>query len=278
MSIKIMSMVFDRYPASGGERLTALKLADHSRDDGTDVRPGYAYLAQQTRQTPRAVMNQVARAVARGWLLRVTAGGYGQGQRNVFRISPDWLAGGELRPIGTAATECGKGEDCSPLADGGRVNEETPLGEPEDASIEPTEPRETQRAEAASPQTRAETKRKPGARRSELLKLQAWIDGCKERGEKPIPPDDPVIAYANAVGISDDILGLHWWMFKRKHAESGRAQRDWRRTFRNSVEGNWYRLWFIGDSRVAELTTAGRQAHAFREAETRRAEALDQPG
>lgn len=124
MSIKIMSMVFDRYPGSGGELLTALKLADHSRDDGTDVRPGYAYLAQQTRQTPRAVMNQVARAVARGWLLRVAAGGYGQGQKNVFRISPDWLAGGELRPIGTDASNEIKGEDFSPLIEAGRVNAE----------------------------------------------------------------------------------------------------------------------------------------------------------
>jgi len=105
-----------------------------------------------------------------------------------------------------------------------------------------------------------ERKRKPA------LSLKAWLQRCGELGELAIPADDPVFGYCDTVGIDRNLLELHWREFKRRRSEADKRQADWRRTFRNSVEGNWYRLWFIGPSGQAELTTQGRQARALLEA------------
>lgn len=97
---------------------------------------------------------------------------------------------------------------------------------------------------------------------SRLLALRAWLSQCEERGEKPIPADDPVFAYCDRVGIGRDILRLHWAEFKQRRGEARKRQADWRQTFRNSVRDNWFRLWFLPPGRPAELTSAGRQALA----------------
>lgn len=102
----------------------------------------------------------------------------------------------------------------------------------------------------------------PDAPKSRLLTLRAWLAQCDERGEKPIPADDPVFGYCDRVGIGRDTLHLHWDEFKQRRGESRKRQADWRQTFRNSVRDNWFRLWFIPPGRPAELTSAGRQALA----------------
>ena len=55
MSIKIMSMIFDRYTNGGGEMLLALAIADHAHDDGTNIFPSVKSLANKTRQSERTV-------------------------------------------------------------------------------------------------------------------------------------------------------------------------------------------------------------------------------
>jgi hypothetical protein len=96
--------------------------------------------------------------------------------------------------------------------------------------------------------------------------LQAWLAECKAKGEKAIPADDPVYDYAERVGISVELLHLHWAEFKVRRGESAKRQRDWRQTFRNSVRDNWFRLWWIPPGKPAEITSAGRQAMAAHEA------------
>ena len=106
--------------------------------------------------------------------------------------------------------------------------------------------------------------------------MAAWLAGCRERGVKPIPADDPVWQYAADVGIGEEILALHWWQFKRKRQATAKKQRGhlgWAQTFRNSVEANWFRLWLMKPGQAAELTTVGLQAMAARSAEVRAAEA-----
>ncbi len=101
---------------------------------------------------------------------------------------------------------------------------------------------------------------------SEPKSLQAWLAECKAKGEEPIPDDDPVYAYAASVGITTELLQLHWDEFRLRRSEASKRQRDWRQTFRNSVRDNWFRLWWVPPGKPAEISSAGRQAMAAREA------------
>ena len=96
-----------------------------------------------------------------------------------------------------------------------------------------------------------------------LVSLRDFIADCRAKGEQVIPEDDPVFAYCEQARIGQDILQLHWHEFKARRMDLGKRQRDWRKTFFQSVQGNWYHLWFIapGDP-DARLTTQGRQAEA----------------
>jgi len=96
-----------------------------------------------------------------------------------------------------------------------------------------------------------------------LVSLRDFIADCRAKGEQVIPEDDPVFAYCEQARIGQDILQLHWHEFKARRMDLGKRQRDWRKTFLQSVQGNWFRLWQIppgGDE--AYLTTHGRQAEA----------------
>ena len=99
-----MTMVFDRYPAGGNERLLALALADHARDDGTRIWPSIDELSRKTLQSRSTVQRQVAKMVAGGWLERVNEG-TGRGNTNEYRISAAWLAGEVLPAAKTAPSE-----------------------------------------------------------------------------------------------------------------------------------------------------------------------------
>lgn len=98
---------------------------------------------------------------------------------------------------------------------------------------------------------------KPTRKRADLTELKTFLADCKAKGEKPIPDDDPVFAYAEKVGLPRDFLALAWAWFKR--SMEGKRQRNWRQHFRNAVEGNWPKYWYAADGGWA-LTTAGQQA------------------
>jgi len=120
-----------------------------------------------------------------------------------------------------------------------------------------------------------------GRKRAQVECLKAWLARCKAEGKKPIPEDDPVFLYCDRVGIGREVLALHWAEFKRRRLEAGKGQRDWARTFRNSVEGNWYSLWYLRPEGEAQLTTRGeqaRRAHATAKEEAGQGQATaDQP-
>ena len=74
----------------------ALALADHAHDDGTHIFPGNDVLAKKTRVSDRTVIRMLKRFVEIGWLIKVKHGNGGRGYATVYRISPAWIAGGEL--------------------------------------------------------------------------------------------------------------------------------------------------------------------------------------
>lgn len=95
------------------------------------------------------------------------------------------------------------------------------------------------------------------------MSLKAWLDAVRERGEIPVPGDDPVFGYASKVGLPPEFLALAWRAFRHRYLEQHPRKRytDWRRVFRNAVEGNWLKLWFLDPvSQQYGLTTVGEQA------------------
>jgi hypothetical protein len=111
-----MTAVFDRYPEGGGEMLVALKLADHAEDNGTHIYPSISYIAEKTRQSPRAVQYQIRRMQQTGFLLLVANAGGGRGRAREYRINPDWINGAELAPIPSSS----KGAENAPNAKGAK--------------------------------------------------------------------------------------------------------------------------------------------------------------
>jgi hypothetical protein len=99
MSVRVMNMVFERYPNGGGEMLLALALADHAHDDGARIYPSVAQLAFKTRQSERAVQYQLRGMEKSGWLQLVNDGDGGRGKHREYRINPAWINGEELASI-----------------------------------------------------------------------------------------------------------------------------------------------------------------------------------
>ena len=290
MSVRVMSEVFRRYPVGGGEMLLALALADVARDDGVlMLNDSVPELARKTRQTDRGVQKQLGRMQAMGWLRKLRERESGRGRVVVYRISREWIEGAELTSADAVASahhsaadgepgspiEPKKGEPRSPMPGPERVNGATQKGEPRSPlNKEPNTPNTGIQPQPLS-KGLAPVADKPDRTGSALaanalVGFEAWLAACAERGEKPIAADDPVFAYCDRVGISTELLLLHWREFKVRRSESRKRQAGadgWRKTFRNSVRQNWYRLWFIRPGEVAQLTTVGQQAQLDAQAE-----------
>ncbi len=99
MSIKIQTMVWDRYPGEDHELLLALKLADFCDDNGEHIFPSIETMAEKTRRSARAVQYQIKAMVERGWLILVANASGGRGRACEYRINPEWIKGAELAPI-----------------------------------------------------------------------------------------------------------------------------------------------------------------------------------
>jgi hypothetical protein len=99
MSVKMMSLVFERFPYGGNERVLALAIADHAHDDGSSVYPGNERLAQKTLISERTVIRLMQKFVKIGWLIKVKNGNSGRGIANEYCISPGWIKGDNLSPF-----------------------------------------------------------------------------------------------------------------------------------------------------------------------------------
>ena len=98
--------------------------------------------------------------------------------------------------------------------------------------------------------------------------LRVWLESIKKSGEEAIPAEDPVFSYASKAGIPDTFLLLAWTVFKSNHIEGAGAkklQKDWRQTFRNYVDKNYLKLWYVNAEGACVLTTPGIQAQRVHE-------------
>lgn len=290
MSARMTGLVFERYPGGGGEMLLALALADHAHDDGSHIYLLVDTLAEKTRQSARTVRYQLAKMRAMGWLLVDGAADGGRSRACRYRINSEWIKNPDWHPAEASEAEentaniAGFKDDSEAknpaIAVAGLskcVAEKTLQPDARNpaiavaGAIEPYEPNteiHPLTPKGANQPANNDPKRRP------LTTFKAWLAQCRSRGEKPIPPDDQVFALAETMGLTREMLQLQWGEFKRRQleAETAKRQRDWRRTFRNSVRGNWYRLWWLGANRQCELTTTGRQAQMLQDADAQQAE------
>lgn len=96
------------------------------------------------------------------------------------------------------------------------------------------------------------------SRNPPAITFKTWINSIPE-GEDAIPPDDPVYAYAERVGLPEAYLRLEWAWFKAKYLADGKRQKSWPQKFRNAVEGGWGNLWRLAPDGQYFLTTQGQQ-------------------
>lgn len=119
--------------------------------------------------------------------------------------------------------------------------------------------REQEKKEPPNPPSPAKQKR------TSAVTFQTWIASVPE-GQKAIPADHHVFAYADSVGLPRELLVLAWRWFERRYADEPKRYRDWPAVFRKAVEGNWGKLWFLTADGEYQLTTVGRQFERSQEA------------
>ncbi|WP_367346476.1 hypothetical protein [Stenotrophomonas bentonitica] len=102
------------------------------------------------------------------------------------------------------------------------------------------------------------------------ISFSAFIDACREAGERAIRTDDPIFDFAQDAGIPREFIALAWREFAIRHRDSGKLQKDWRAHFRDAVRRNWFKLWWCPNEGGCELTTSGVQVKRERDAERER--------
>lgn len=101
----------------------------------------------------------------------------------------------------------------------------------------------------------------PEKQKTPAIALPTWLEKIKATGEKAIPEDDEVFAYAENVGIPAEHLRICWREFRARYSQpEAKRYRDWRSVFRKAVRGNWFKLWWVDSAGVYSLTTCGKQA------------------
>lgn len=130
--------------------------------------------------------------------------------------------------------------------------------------------RKTSAPDADKKRTREEKRREdinnPKPLKGHAVSINTWADETKAKGEKLIPPQDPVFEYADSIALPQDFLRVAWFEFMQRYSAPGsKRYKDWRAVFRKAVRGNWFKLWWLNDG-AYELTTVGLQAKRSMEA------------
>jgi hypothetical protein len=149
--------------------------------------------------------------------------------------------------LSDATREGSRGPREGSSGDQGPKDQGTDQGQEEDPPVPP--------AEAGGKKGKVKKTRAPSA----LVYLAEFLDQCRERGEKPIQPGDSIFKFADDTKIPRGYIRLAWREFLRRHTAPGaKRQKDWRAHFRNSVRGNWGKVWYFPtEGGEAGLTTVG---------------------
>lgn len=123
--------------------------------------------------------------------------------------------------------------------------------------------------ESSDPPQQPEPKPKRQRKAKAASTLEAWLADLKAKGEKALPPSDPIFDYAKDSRLPTEFLRFAWVAFRERNTGADKTQADWRAAFRNAVRGNWLRLWWLNtETDTYELTTAGHQIRIAVDART----------
>ena len=101
---------------------------------------------------------------------------------------------------------------------------------------------------------------KPPKGGNPAISLSTYLEKCKQEGCKPIAEDHAVFDYAKKIGLPNEFLKLQWLEFKSRYClPNSKRYKRWDTVFLKSVQGNWFKLWFVENGEYA-LTTVGQQA------------------
>lgn len=87
MSIKVMTLVWERSQHGGTELLGLLAMADHAHDNGGGIRIGRKRLARKARKSPRTIDALIERLLSSGELVRTHKGGNGPRDPHHYAIN-----------------------------------------------------------------------------------------------------------------------------------------------------------------------------------------------
>ena len=245
MSIAVMTKVWASYPGAGSELLAMLALADWADDNG-NCYPSMSAIAKKIRLSKSQAQRVVHGLIDDGYL-KVTANALGGAptQTRNYRIALDRLTGSAHATGSIDATgRMDAAEGSHPCGGRGSAH----------ATQTVSEPSLTVNTREQAPAPQMASKEKSGTT------LKAFLETCKETGEKPFPEDDTIFDYAEKVGIDNEMMVVAWAEFKARLLPTTKRQKDWRAHFRNAVRRNWYSLWFLKEGEAARWTTAGEQA------------------
>jgi hypothetical protein len=258
-----MAKVWEGSQHEGTKLLMLLAIADFADDDGRAY-PSVDTLAIKCRMQPRNA-RYILGELQRSGELQVQVNGGPRGA-NRYRIVFSALPGlqrsagakssagvqpsaGVQSSVPTPATECRE-----PLQHGAAESSLNHQEPPKDA------------------------KAKHGRKKSEKQTFKAWYVAAHGRNPEVFDKDDPTFAYLETIGLTYEFMLVHWRWFKAKQLEGKKLQADWPQTFRNSIKGNYGRLWWRTSGGEWRLTTAGKQVaieHGYDENMTCGAAAAD---
>lgn len=134
-----------------------------------------------------------------------------------------------------------------------------------------TETEEKEQTPPIPPASAGGTERR--RKKGEGMTFAAFVQACRDAGEKPLPQGHAVFDFAADTGIPVEFLELAWREFGRQYRGTSKTQvgvKGWRQKFENCVRRNWFKLWWFPEQGACDLTTAGMQLKREREAEAER--------
>lgn len=252
------AVVNSQEPAS--VKLTLLALAENADADGSNCFPGMDLLASQTSQNEKTCRRALD-AANRRWFNRTPvkfAGRQWKGYSYHLLIpeDADTMSGTRREVAGTVSVTQGS-------SSGQSVPEFRTLT-PEVAGTVSDDLgkalRKSTKVGAIAAEAAVAKTSKAGSRKSRGMTFAEW-EQSKGEGEMLIEATHHVFDYIDRIGLPQDFVDLAWYAFGDRYREDGNARYiDWPTHFRKSIEGNWYKIWWIAEDGAFYLTTKGKQA------------------
>lgn len=230
MSFQAMTWAVAQKCGAASTKLVLLMLANHANGHTGQCNPRHKLLAEECDMTVDTLKTQLKKLEAMGLIEIIPQYADGVQLPNHYRLNLG--GGGGKNYPGGGGDFSGEG--------GGKIY--PPYNQEVNQEVKPITPIPPKGGSSVS--------------------FKTWLQTVKEKGEKPIPEDDAVFAYAEQVGIPTDFLSLAWSEMKARYSDPhSKRYKDWRRVFRTAVRANWFKLWYFDTaSNTYALTTQGQQA------------------